>query len=237
MRSPEQMAGHAVAPRREAPFRATTRRAVSRRRKKMAVVRLGDGSRRPRRFMGGAPEAAAAVGVLVVAMYRRALRRLRACYAKAIRDILEGAALVGAVRADAGETMSHTRTSIYCQMTATGLLTAVVIRADLIAAGLQLGRATLSMAATPRHGRAIDDAKLDAPVVDSDGAWRVFSRPCREDVDTGCYHIRLEDLSRDAVWPTAREGSDPRSRWRLADHGFMVPRNSILATGLVVDRR
>jgi hypothetical protein len=102
------MDGHvAVAPRRDAAFRATTRRTLTIlhgscrvRRRKMAVVRLGDGSRRPRRFMGALRRLR--LRWVVAAMYRRALRRLRACYAKAIRDVLEGAALVGAVRADAG---------------------------------------------------------------------------------------------------------------------------------------
>ncbi|KAF0919966.1 hypothetical protein E2562_032424, partial [Oryza meyeriana var. granulata] len=58
-----------------------------------------DGSRRPRRFL-------ATLRRLwlrwVAAMYRQALWLLRACYAKAIKDVLEGAALVNAVRADAG---------------------------------------------------------------------------------------------------------------------------------------
>ncbi|KAF0931201.1 hypothetical protein E2562_002550 [Oryza meyeriana var. granulata] len=100
----EQMAGHVVAPRREAAFRAT-RRTVAilngscSRRRKMAVVRLGAGSRRPRRFLATLRRLRLR---WVAAMYRRALRRLRACYDKAIKDVLEGAALVGAVRADAG---------------------------------------------------------------------------------------------------------------------------------------
>ncbi|KAL5211277.1 hypothetical protein ABZP36_022124 [Zizania latifolia] len=101
----EQMAGHAVATRRAAPFRAARRTVTtilrgSGSRRRMAAVWLGDG-RKLRRFQ--------LAGTLrrlrlrwVAAMYRRALRRLRACYAKVIQDVLEGAALVGAVRADAG---------------------------------------------------------------------------------------------------------------------------------------
>uniref|UniRef100_J3LHN8 Uncharacterized protein n=1 Tax=Oryza brachyantha TaxID=4533 RepID=J3LHN8_ORYBR len=96
------MAGNVVAPRREAALRAARRTVTilrrSSRRRRMAVVMLGDG-RRPRLYL-------ATLGRLrlrwAAAMYRRALRRLRACYAKAIKDVVEGAALVGAVRADAG---------------------------------------------------------------------------------------------------------------------------------------
>ena len=73
------------------------------RRRKMAVARLrGSGSRPRRRFLG-----TTALHRLrlrwVTALYRRALRRLRAaCASEAVQRVLEGAALVGAVRLDAG---------------------------------------------------------------------------------------------------------------------------------------
>ncbi|EAY87747.1 hypothetical protein OsI_09162 [Oryza sativa Indica Group] len=73
--------------------------AGERRKRKMAVARLGGGAGGRRRLFGAFRRLRVR---WLAALYRRSLRRLRACYAKAIRDVLEGAALVGAARADAG---------------------------------------------------------------------------------------------------------------------------------------
>lgn len=78
------------------------------RRKTMAVVRLGggeassgggDGGRRKRLFV--ALRLRLRVRWLA-AMYRRSLRRLRACYAEVLRDLIEGTALMGALRLPGG---------------------------------------------------------------------------------------------------------------------------------------
>jgi hypothetical protein len=75
----------------------------SRRRRKMAVARLGGSVRRPRRrFLGTALIRRLRLR-WVTALYRRSLRRLRAaCASEAVQRVLEAAALVGAVRLDAG---------------------------------------------------------------------------------------------------------------------------------------
>jgi hypothetical protein len=74
-----------------------------RRRRKMAVARLGGSVRRPRRrFLGTALIRRLRLR-WVTALYRRSLRRLRAaCASEAVQRVLEAAALVGAVRLDAG---------------------------------------------------------------------------------------------------------------------------------------
>uniref|UniRef100_A0A0D9WMZ3 Uncharacterized protein n=1 Tax=Leersia perrieri TaxID=77586 RepID=A0A0D9WMZ3_9ORYZ len=82
------------------------------RRKKVAVVRLGGGGGGG--GVGGIGTKRRLFGVLrrlrvrwVAAMYRQALRRLRVCYANAIRDLIDGAALAGAMRAPVGVEFSH----------------------------------------------------------------------------------------------------------------------------------
>ena len=98
----QEMAGNV--PRRALRTVALQGSGKSRRRRKMAVARLrGSGSRPRRRFLW-----TTALHRLrlrwVTALYRRALRRLRAacCASEAVQRVLEGAALVGAVRLDAG---------------------------------------------------------------------------------------------------------------------------------------
>ncbi|KAL6635234.1 hypothetical protein ACP70R_027905 [Stipagrostis hirtigluma subsp. patula] len=65
------------------------------RKKKMAVARLGG----KRRFFGAIRRLRVR---WLAALYRRSLRRLRSFYAKAIQDLLEGAAVVSTLRAQAG---------------------------------------------------------------------------------------------------------------------------------------
>uniref|UniRef100_A0A0E0DYD4 Uncharacterized protein n=1 Tax=Oryza meridionalis TaxID=40149 RepID=A0A0E0DYD4_9ORYZ len=86
---------------------AATATAGRMRRKKVAVVRLGGGG-------GGGGTKRRLFGALrrlrlrwLAAMYRRALRRLRVCYANAVRDLIDGAALAGALRAPVGIEYSH----------------------------------------------------------------------------------------------------------------------------------
>ena len=75
----------------------------SRRRRKMAVARLGGSVRRPRRRFLGTTLIRRLRLRWVTALYRRALRRLRAaCASEAVQRVLEGTALVGAARLDAG---------------------------------------------------------------------------------------------------------------------------------------
>ncbi|RCV42707.1 hypothetical protein SETIT_9G237600v2 [Setaria italica] len=99
MRGLRQMvSGHAVASR--APWMAL--QGKGRRRRKMAVARLGGDVRPRRRFLGTALRRLH-LRWRLAAMYRRALRRLRAaCASGAVQRILESAALVGAARLDAG---------------------------------------------------------------------------------------------------------------------------------------
>ncbi|KAK3128630.1 hypothetical protein QOZ80_6BG0464360 [Eleusine coracana subsp. coracana] len=77
-------------------------------RKAMAVVRLGgdagsgggEGGRRKKRLF-----VALRLRLRVrwlAAVYRRSLRRLRACYAEVLRDLVEGTALMGALRLPGG---------------------------------------------------------------------------------------------------------------------------------------
>ena len=75
------------------------------RRKRMAVVRLGgggdgDGGGRKRRLLGALRLRLR--WPWLAAVYRRALRRLRASYEQALRELVEGTALVGALHAPAG---------------------------------------------------------------------------------------------------------------------------------------
>ncbi|GJM84683.1 hypothetical protein PR202_ga00376 [Eleusine coracana subsp. coracana] len=62
----------------------------------MAVVWLGNG-RPQRRFVAATLRRRLRLR-FVAALYRRALRRLRAASAAAFKDVLEGAAMVGAAR-------------------------------------------------------------------------------------------------------------------------------------------
>ena len=81
--------------------RATQQAGGGGRRKRMAVVRLGGG--------GGGGRKRRLFGALrlrlrwpwLAAVYRRALRRLRASYEQALRELVEGTALVGALHAPA----------------------------------------------------------------------------------------------------------------------------------------
>jgi len=77
------------------------------RRKRMAVVRLGgggggdgDGGGRKRRLLGALRLRLR--WPWLAAVYRRALRRLRASYEQAPRELVEGTAFVGALHAPAG---------------------------------------------------------------------------------------------------------------------------------------
>ncbi|KAL6861863.1 hypothetical protein ACP4OV_017563 [Aristida adscensionis] len=99
-----------LAPRRRAPASGGGRR------KRMAVARLGgggggDGGEWNGRFFG-ALRLRVRVRVRLrwpwlAAVYRRALRRLRAAYAQAVRDVVEGTALVGALHAPVGIDCAH----------------------------------------------------------------------------------------------------------------------------------
>ncbi|KAK3159270.1 hypothetical protein QOZ80_2AG0148030 [Eleusine coracana subsp. coracana] len=66
-----------------------------RRKRKMAVARLGG----KRRFFGAIRRLRVR---WLAALYRRTLRRLRAFYTKALVDLLEGAAVMGQLRGQAG---------------------------------------------------------------------------------------------------------------------------------------
>uniref|UniRef100_A0A0E0PUR1 Uncharacterized protein n=1 Tax=Oryza rufipogon TaxID=4529 RepID=A0A0E0PUR1_ORYRU len=84
---------------------AATATAGRMRRKKVAVVRLGGGGGGTKRRLFGALRRLRVRWL--AAMYRRALRRLRVCYANAVRDLIDGAALAGALRAPVGIEYSH----------------------------------------------------------------------------------------------------------------------------------
>ncbi|KAM0824451.1 hypothetical protein ACQ4PT_070193 [Festuca glaucescens] len=71
--------------------------AGGRKKKKMAVARLGGGA--PRSVIG---EVRRLQMRWVAGAYRRALRRLRAFYARVLQDLLDGAAAANTVRAQAG---------------------------------------------------------------------------------------------------------------------------------------
>ncbi|RLN12977.1 hypothetical protein C2845_PM09G05980 [Panicum miliaceum] len=77
------------------------------RRKRMAVVRLGDGGGRKRRLFGALHLRLRLRWPWLAAVYRRALRRLRASYEQALRELVEGTALVGALHAPAGVDCAH----------------------------------------------------------------------------------------------------------------------------------
>jgi hypothetical protein len=84
-------------PRRSAACRAAGAAPLSpaggrRKKKKMAVARLGG---KQRRFFGAFRRLRLR---WLAALYRRTLRRMRAFYAKALVDLLEGAAAVGSLR-------------------------------------------------------------------------------------------------------------------------------------------
>jgi hypothetical protein len=93
-----------LAQRRRASPGAASQPNSGRRKKRMAVVRLG-GEGRKRRFFG----------VLrtrlrwpwLAAVYRRALRRLRASYEQALRELVDGNVLVGTLHAPAGVNRAH----------------------------------------------------------------------------------------------------------------------------------
>ncbi|CAN6178926.1 unnamed protein product [Urochloa humidicola] len=91
--------------------RAAQATASGGRRKRMAVVRLGSGGGGD----GGGGRKRRLFGVLrlrlrwpwLAAAYRRALRRLRAGYEQALRELVEGTALVGALHTPAGVDCAH----------------------------------------------------------------------------------------------------------------------------------
>ncbi|KAJ1258448.1 hypothetical protein BS78_10G075600 [Paspalum vaginatum] len=85
-----------------------------RRRKRMAVVRLGagggggGGGGRNRRFFGALRMRLRRLRwPWLAAVYRRALRRLRASYERALRELVDGTALVGALHKPAGIDCAH----------------------------------------------------------------------------------------------------------------------------------
>ncbi|KAG0513304.1 hypothetical protein BDA96_10G090200 [Sorghum bicolor] len=73
-----------------------------RRKKRMPVVRLGGGQGRKRRFFGVLRMRLRLRWPWLAAVYRRALRRLRASYEQALRELVDGNVLVGALHAPAG---------------------------------------------------------------------------------------------------------------------------------------
>ncbi|CAD6339953.1 unnamed protein product [Miscanthus lutarioriparius] len=77
-----------------------------RRKKRMAVVRLG-GEGRKRRLFGVLRMRMRLRWPWLAAVYRRALRRLRAGYEQALRELVEGNVLVGALHAPAGVDCAH----------------------------------------------------------------------------------------------------------------------------------
>ncbi|CAN6202196.1 unnamed protein product [Urochloa humidicola] len=99
--------------RRAAPPPGAQQAASGGRRKRMAVVRLGGGGGGG--GDGGGGRKRRLFGVLrlrlrwpwLAAAYRRALRRLRAGYEQALRELVEGTALVGALHAPAGVDCAH----------------------------------------------------------------------------------------------------------------------------------
>ncbi|KAL6606000.1 hypothetical protein ACP70R_041653 [Stipagrostis hirtigluma subsp. patula] len=92
-----------LAPRRRAAPGAPQARG---RRKRMAVARLGGGGGGGgKRRLFGALRLRVRLRVRwpwLAAVYRRALRRLRAGYAQAVRDLVEGTALMGALQVPVG---------------------------------------------------------------------------------------------------------------------------------------
>ncbi|BAF10216.1 uncharacterized protein [Oryza sativa Japonica Group] len=72
--------------------------AGERRKRKMAVARLGGGAGGRRRLFGAFRRLRVR---WLAALYRRSLRRLRAYYAKAVQDLLEGAAAMSTLRSQA----------------------------------------------------------------------------------------------------------------------------------------
>ncbi|KAF8697928.1 hypothetical protein HU200_035425 [Digitaria exilis] len=79
------------------------------RRKRMAIARLGGGGGDG----GGGGRKMKLFGVLrlrwpwLAAVYRRALRRLRASYEQALRELVDGTVLVGKLHAPAGVDCAH----------------------------------------------------------------------------------------------------------------------------------
>ncbi|XP_006648005.2 uncharacterized protein LOC102710847 [Oryza brachyantha] len=97
-------AGHAARrvklfrmPRRPAATAGPLVPAGGRKKRKMAVARLGGAGGR-RRLFGAFRRLRIR---WLAALYRRSLRRLRAYYANAVRDLLEGAAAMSTLRAQA----------------------------------------------------------------------------------------------------------------------------------------
>ncbi|OEL21623.1 hypothetical protein BAE44_0017358 [Dichanthelium oligosanthes] len=97
-----------LAPRRRAAA-SGAHAASGGRRKRMAVVRLGgdDGGGRRRRLFGVLRLRLRLRWPWLSAVYRRALRRLRASYEQALRELVEGTALVGALHTPAGVDCAH----------------------------------------------------------------------------------------------------------------------------------
>ncbi|KAL6861864.1 hypothetical protein ACP4OV_017564 [Aristida adscensionis] len=80
------------------------------RRRRMAVARLGGGGGGRggnRRLFEALRRRQRARWLWLAALYRRALRRLRAGCAQVVRDVVEGTALVGALHATAGIDCAH----------------------------------------------------------------------------------------------------------------------------------
>uniref|UniRef100_J3MC42 Uncharacterized protein n=1 Tax=Oryza brachyantha TaxID=4533 RepID=J3MC42_ORYBR len=92
-------------PKRRRAAASAAAAAAGRRRRKVAVVRLGGGGGGTGRRLFGAMRRLRVRWL--AAMYRRALRRLRVCCANAVRDLIDGAALAGALRAPVGIEYSH----------------------------------------------------------------------------------------------------------------------------------
>ncbi|CAL4916974.1 unnamed protein product [Urochloa decumbens] len=103
MRGLQQMVLPGHIPARRAAWTALQGKLRTTRSKKMAVARLGGVSRpRRRRFPLGTALRRLRLRCRLAALYRRALRRLRAsCASGAVQSLLEGAAMVGAARLDA----------------------------------------------------------------------------------------------------------------------------------------
>jgi hypothetical protein len=85
---------------------------ASGRKKRMAVVRLGGsgdggGSSRKRKLFGVLRLRLRLRWPWLAAAYRRALRRLRRSYEQALRELVEGNALVGALHKPAGVDCAH----------------------------------------------------------------------------------------------------------------------------------
>lgn len=80
-------------------------RSSGRRKKRNAVVRLGGQGRRKERFFGALRLRMR--WPWLASVYRRALRRLRTSYEQALRELVDGSMLVGALHAPIGVDCAH----------------------------------------------------------------------------------------------------------------------------------